>query len=200
VTDQLTPTPQYVQAPVETKGSNGLAVAGFVLALLGALTSFIPLVNIFGDFLAVLGLIFGIIGLVKSRAKGAGKGLSIAAIILAVVAFAISISVNIAAAAVVSAIPTTPEALASAGASIAAAVPAPAEAPAPADAASSCSVVKEALLTGTPAEINAAMLALVADKGADQTAREYADYYTNRDKNQKDLQKMDATLIQTACI
>jgi hypothetical protein len=183
-----------VQAPVETKGSNGLAVAGFVLALLGTLTSFIPLVNIFGDFLAVLGLIFGIIGLVKSRAKGAGKGLSIAAIILAVAAFVISISVNVAAAAVVNAIPTTPEALASAGASIAAA------APAPADAASSCSVVKEALLTGTPAEINAAMLALVADKGADQTAREYADYYTNRDKNQKDLQKMDATLIQTACI
>jgi len=193
VTDQLTPTPQYVQVPAETKGSNGLAVAGFVLALLGALSSFIPLVNIFGDFLALLGLILGIVGLVKSRSKGASRGLSIAAIILAVAAFVISIAVNIAAAAVVGSIPTTPEALASAGASVAAA------APAPADATSSCAVVKEALLTGTPAEINAGMLALIADKTADQTAREYASYYTDRDKNQKDLQEMDATLITASC-
>ena len=87
MTDQLNPTPQSVQVQVVTKGSNGLAVAGFVLALLGALSSFIPLVNIFGDFLAVLGLIFGIIGLVQSGKRAAGKGLSIAAIILAVVAF-----------------------------------------------------------------------------------------------------------------
>lgn len=193
MTDQLTPTPQPVQVPVETKGSNGLAVAGFVLALLGALSSFIPLVNIFGDFLALLGLIFGIIGLVKSRSKGAGKGLSIAAIILAIAAFVISITVNVATAAVVSSIPTTPEALASAEASIAAA------ATAPADAASPCAAVKEALLTGTPAQIHAGMLALIADKTANQTAREYASYYTDRDKDQKDLQKLDATLIQTSC-
>jgi len=94
MSDQLTPAPQSVGAPVEVKGSNGLAVAGFVLALLGALSSFIPIVNIGGDFLALLGLIFGIIGLVKSGSRGAGKGLSIAAIILAVAAFVISIVVN----------------------------------------------------------------------------------------------------------
>lgn len=84
-----------------SKRSNGLAVAGFVLALLGALTSFIPFVNIFGGFLAFLGLIFGIIGLVKSRSSGTGKGLSIAAIVLAVAAFVISVVVNLAAVAVV---------------------------------------------------------------------------------------------------
>jgi hypothetical protein len=72
MTDQLTPTPAYVPVPLETKGSNGLVIAGFVLVLLGALSSFIPLVNIFGDLLALLGLIFGIIGLVKSRSKGSG--------------------------------------------------------------------------------------------------------------------------------
>ena len=193
MTDQLTPTPQPLQVPVQAKGSNGLAVAGFVLALLGALSSFIPLLNIFGDILAFLGLIFGIIGLVKSGSKGAGKGLSIAAIILAVVAFVISIMVNVAAAAVVSSIPTTSKALASAEASLAAAAPA-----APA-ATSSCAVVKEALLTGTPAQIHAGMLALIADKSANQTAREYASYYTDRDKDQKELLKMDASLIQTAC-
>jgi hypothetical protein len=99
--DQLTPVPQVVPIPVEVKGSNGLAVAGFVLALLGALTSFIPIVNLGGDFLAFLGLIFGIIGLVQSGKKGAGKGLSIAAIILAVAAFVISIVVNLTAVAAV---------------------------------------------------------------------------------------------------
>src|ERR1035437_4062893 len=92
--DQLTRAPQSVGTPVQVKGSNGLAVAGFVLALLGALSSFIPIVNIGGDFLALLGLIFGIIGLVQSGKRGAGKGLSIAAIILAVAAFVISIVVN----------------------------------------------------------------------------------------------------------
>jgi hypothetical protein len=96
---QVAPVPQQ-QYGGQVKQSNGLAVAGFVLALLGALTSFIPVVNLFGCFLAFLGLIFGIIGLVKSRSKGAGKGLSIAAIVLAVAAFVISIAVNAATVAV----------------------------------------------------------------------------------------------------
>jgi hypothetical protein len=94
MSDQLTPAPQTVPAPIEIKGSNGLAVAGFVLALLGALISFIPIVSIGGDLFALLGLIFGIIGLVQSGKKGAGKGLSIAAIILAVAAFVISFAIN----------------------------------------------------------------------------------------------------------
>jgi len=88
------PAPGPVQVHVQSTGSNGLAVAGFVLALLGALVSFIPILNIGGDFLAVLGLIFGVIGLVQSGKREAGKGLSIAAISLAVVAFVISFVVN----------------------------------------------------------------------------------------------------------
>jgi len=95
VSDQWPPPPpQTVAVQGEVKGTNGLAVAGFVLALLGALSSFIPIVNLGGDLLAVLGLIFGIIGLVKSSSNGSGKGLSIAAIILAVVAFVISFVIN----------------------------------------------------------------------------------------------------------
>lgn len=77
------------------KETNGLAVAGFVLALLGALSSFIPIVNIFGAFLAFIGLIFAVIGLVRSGSSGAGKGLSIAAIILAVAAFTITIVIDV---------------------------------------------------------------------------------------------------------
>jgi hypothetical protein len=92
----LPPPPLQYGGPV--KKSNGMAVAGFVLALLGALGSIIPFVNGFFAFLAVLGLVFGIIGLVKAGRLGAGKGLSIAAIILAVLAIVISIVVTIAAA------------------------------------------------------------------------------------------------------
>jgi hypothetical protein len=115
MSDQWTLPPPSVQAPVQTTGSNGLAVAGFVLALLGALSSFIPIVNIGGDILALVGLILGIIGLVQSGMKRAGKGLSIAAIILSVAAFVISIVVNIATASVVNqAVRTFPPATATA--------------------------------------------------------------------------------------
>jgi hypothetical protein len=93
--------PQSVQAPVQSTGSNGLAVAGFVLALIGVLISFIPIVNTFGDVLAIVGLILGIVGLVQSRSRKAGKGLSISAIILAVVALIISAVVDLAAVTVV---------------------------------------------------------------------------------------------------
>jgi len=79
---------------LRSKDRTGWRSLASSFALLGALSSFIPIVNIGGDFLAFLGLIFGIIGLVQSGKKGAGKGLSIAAIILAVAAFVISIVVN----------------------------------------------------------------------------------------------------------
>lgn len=78
----------------QTKKSNVMAVAGLVLALLGVLGSFIPFANMFFAFLALLGLIFAVIGLVTSGSKGAGKGMSIAAIILAVLALVVSIVVT----------------------------------------------------------------------------------------------------------
>lgn len=66
-------------------------------------------------------------------------------------------------------------------------------------APSTCDVAREALLTGTPEEITAAMLALKADTTADATAREYADYYTGRDAGDADMQEMDAGLIRMSC-
>lgn len=51
---------------VQNKPSNGMAIAGFI-------TSF---------FISILGLIFSIIGLNKSKQTGTGKGLSIAGIII----------------------------------------------------------------------------------------------------------------------
>lgn len=48
------------------KGSNGMAIAGFICSF----------------FIALLGLIFGCIGLSKSKECGSGRGLSIAAIVI----------------------------------------------------------------------------------------------------------------------
>lgn len=73
------------------------------------------------------------------------------------------------------------------------------EAPVAAPAGSTCDKAREAILTGTPAGITKAMKALVADKAAPATAREYARYYTVRDKDSKDLREMDVSLIQMSC-
>lgn len=66
-------------------------------------------------------------------------------------------------------------------------------------AVSTCDVAREAFLTGTQAEIDAAMTALKNDRTADATAREYADYYMNRDKTNPELREMDKGLIQMSC-
>jgi uncharacterized protein YkwD len=65
--------------------------------------------------------------------------------------------------------------------------------------ATTCDVAREAILTGTKAQIKAAMKKLQADKTADATAREYAQNYLVRDAGQPDLQKMDIDLIRMSC-
>lgn len=69
----------------------------------------------------------------------------------------------------------------------------------PAQQVSTCDAVREALLTGTPEQIETAMEALKADKAAPQVAREYADYYLNRDANNPSQREMDKGLIRTYC-
>jgi len=76
------------------KGSNGLAVAGFVLGLLGLLGSFIPVVNIGAIVLAVIGLALAGVGLFRSKTVRAGKGLAIAGLILSVLAIIIAIVID----------------------------------------------------------------------------------------------------------
>lgn len=73
----------------------------------------------------------------------------------------------------------------------------PAPPPAPAAAASTCDVAREAFLTGTPDQIEAAMRALIADRSADATAREYAQKYLEEDN--ADLKDMNKSLIQMSC-
>ncbi|MDR7300617.1 DUF4190 domain-containing protein [Haloactinomyces albus] len=65
---------------------NGLGTAGFVLGLLAALFSLMPIIGMIAWPLSILGLIFGILGILRAR-KGAAtnKGLSIAGTVLAAI-------------------------------------------------------------------------------------------------------------------
>ncbi len=68
--------PGAVQVNVVQQGGNGMAVAGLVLGILGLVLCFIP---VFGQILAVLGIIFGAVGMSKAnKIGGKGKGLATA--------------------------------------------------------------------------------------------------------------------------
>lgn len=85
--------------PAPTKG-NGLALTGMILATVALLLCLIPIVNWFAAFLGVLALIFGVIGLAKTRGGRPGRGMAIAAVVIAVlsgVGFAASTAFTIAA-------------------------------------------------------------------------------------------------------
>ena len=71
----------------ETKNS-GFATAGLVLGIIGACTSFIPIINNLSFILGILAIIFGIVALIKKS----GRGTVIASIILGIVAIAITLS------------------------------------------------------------------------------------------------------------
>jgi hypothetical protein len=76
-----------------TERKSGLAIAGFIIAILAILGSAIPIFNNVSFFFAVISLIFGIIGLVSIRkGKRVGQGLAIATIILSVLTFVIVIA------------------------------------------------------------------------------------------------------------
>lgn len=47
-----------------TTAKSGMAIAGFVLGIIALLTSLVPIVNNFSFFLAILGIIFTIVGLI----------------------------------------------------------------------------------------------------------------------------------------
>lgn len=89
------PPPGSYPPPPATKPGNGLAIAGFVLGLLGFLGAFIPVINIGGMVLGVVGAILAGIGLAKARTTGAGKGMAIAGLMLGVLALVIGIVVNV---------------------------------------------------------------------------------------------------------
>ena len=74
----------------KTERKSGLAIAGFIIAILAILGSAIPIFNNVSFFFAVVSLIFGVIGLVAiKKGKRVGQGLAIATIILSVLTFVV---------------------------------------------------------------------------------------------------------------
>ncbi|MGH3908399.1 MAG: DUF4190 domain-containing protein [Pseudonocardiaceae bacterium] len=72
---------------------NGLGTAGFVLGLLSALFAMIPIIGMIAWPMAILGLIFGIVGVSRVRQGVAtNKGLSIAGTVLAAIGLVICIA------------------------------------------------------------------------------------------------------------
>ncbi len=72
---------------------NGMGTAGFVLGLLAALFSMIPIIGVIGWPLSILGLIFGILGIARARTGAAtNKGLAVAGTVLAAVGLVLCIA------------------------------------------------------------------------------------------------------------
>ena len=72
-----------VQQPVQAKGTSGMGIASLVLGILAILTSFLPIINNGSFFLALLGIILAIVGIIATKkGKKSGRGLAIAGLIL----------------------------------------------------------------------------------------------------------------------
>lgn len=82
-------TPKVEATPAPT-GKSGLGIASLVLGIVGIVGSWIPILNNISFILAILGVIFGAIGL-RSVLKGtkAGKGITIAGLVISIIACAI---------------------------------------------------------------------------------------------------------------
>ena len=80
---------QYYQAPTPNQPQNdgkGLSIAALVMGILGIVGGWIPIVGYFTTVLAILGLVFGVIGRKKSAAAtGKPSGLATAGLVLGII-------------------------------------------------------------------------------------------------------------------
>ncbi|MCI1983362.1 MAG: DUF5067 domain-containing protein [Bifidobacteriaceae bacterium] len=86
--------PEQQAAPQQAaKGTTASGITALVLGILAAILSFIPIINNFAAFLAVVGIVFGIIGFVatKKTGKKKGRGIAIAGAILSILALVITL-------------------------------------------------------------------------------------------------------------
>ncbi len=71
----------------KTERTSGLAIAGFIIAILALLGAWVPIVNNVSFFFAVIALIFGIVGFRSiKKGKRIGQGLATATIIISILA------------------------------------------------------------------------------------------------------------------
>lgn len=75
---------------MEKKSTSGLAVASLVLGILAAISSFVPIVNNASFFIALVGVVLAIAGLVTlKKNEKSGKGIAIAGLVLGIVSIVI---------------------------------------------------------------------------------------------------------------
>jgi len=87
MTQQYLPPPHhqpYHGAPMPPQRSNGVATAGFVVALCGAVLSIIPLLGIVAWIVAPIGIVLSIVGLTRVGQLG-GRGMAVSGVVLGVV-------------------------------------------------------------------------------------------------------------------
>lgn len=71
----------------KTERTSGLAISGFIIAILALLGAWVPIVNNVSFFFAVIALIFGIVGFRSiKKGKRVGQGLATATIIISIIA------------------------------------------------------------------------------------------------------------------
>ncbi len=81
------PSPIYVQP----QAKNGMAVAGFVCALIGVLLGLVPILAMPALILGVLGVVFGSVAWKRAVRAQTSKGMAVAASLLGVLALVLSI-------------------------------------------------------------------------------------------------------------
>lgn len=87
---------------------NGFGVTALVLGILGLLFSFIPIIGMIAWPLVLLGLLFGVLGVVRaSRGRADNRGVAIAGTVLSAIGLVICIAYASMVAAAVSGLPTT---------------------------------------------------------------------------------------------
>jgi hypothetical protein len=84
----MDPQQQQAYAPGPAPAGNGMAVAGLVLGLLGLVLCWIPGL---GWVLALLGIIFGAVGISKGNRVGRGKGMAVAGLVVGMIGLLLGI-------------------------------------------------------------------------------------------------------------
>jgi hypothetical protein len=76
------------------KPTNGLATAALTLGIVGAILSFAPVINVVALVLAVLAVVFAIVGLSRVKHVRVGRGRAVAALVLAAATLALVPTIN----------------------------------------------------------------------------------------------------------
>lgn len=76
-----------------TERKSGLAITGFIIAIMAILGSWVPILNNVSFFFGAIALIFGIVGFIAiKKGKRTGQGLAAATILLSLVTFGVVLS------------------------------------------------------------------------------------------------------------